>query len=106
MDFEIHLYMAVARSVTAHAYLPDEHHPMLVFLRQPPGSAHDFDAAEQVILRGGWSEVDFTKAGILPPDAGERKDEPYASCYAAAVEDGDSLMVYDTVVQPAPKKKG
>lgn len=104
-QFEIHMFMAVARVARAGRFPVGEHHPMLVLLRQHAGSDHDFDAAELAVLRGGWTEIDFTKAGTLPPEAAQQTDEPFASCYAEALRDGSSLMVYDTIVEPKPAEK-
>lgn len=103
MSSEIHLYMAVARSATAEPYPAGERHPVLVFLRQAEHSEHDFPAAETVAVKAGWSDVDFTKAGILPAEAEATMDERFRSHYRAALNDGDSLLVYDTVVRPAPR---
>ena len=67
---------------------------MHIYLRQAAGSEHNWDAAEAVAVNGGWAEVSLTKAGTLPTDAGERKEEPDRSCYHAALRDGDAILVY------------
>ncbi|MGQ0529872.1 MAG: hypothetical protein ACT4PG_08695 [Panacagrimonas sp.] len=103
MGFEIHMYMAVAKANTASGYTSGECHPALVFLRQPEGSEHDLSAAERVLLEAGWDEVDFTKAGTLPKDAQQDMTEPFGSRYRSAVELGQALLIYDTVVKPAPR---
>ncbi len=103
MEFEIHLYMAVARAAHAPPYRSGDRHPVLVFLRHPIGSAHDLSAAESVALEAGWTEVDFTKAGTLPSDAQAEMEEPFASRYRSAMQNGAALLVYDTVVKPAPR---
>jgi hypothetical protein len=105
MTDEVHLFMAVARAASTGRYPAGEHHPMLVFVRQRAGDDHDWAAAELVALRGGWTEIDFTKAGILPPEAADQPEEPFRSCYAEAVAQGSSIMVYETVVQPKPQGK-
>ncbi len=104
MDHQIHLYMAVAEAQSALRHAPGELHPLLIFLRQEIATDHDFAAAAAVAERAGWTRVDFTKAGILPDDAGEHGDAAFLSCHAAAVQRGDALLVYDTVVRPAPRK--
>lgn len=101
MSSEIHLYMAVARSGTAVPYPAGERHPVLVFLRQAEHSEHDFPAAETVAVEAGWSDVDFTRAGTLPADAEPTMEAVFRSHYRAALSDGASLLVYDTVVRPA-----
>ena len=103
MGFEIHMYMAVAKAETATGYPVGECHPALVFLRQTESSEHDLSAAERVLLDAGWTEVDFTKAGTLPNDAQEQMTEPFGSRYRSAVELGYALLIYDTVVKPAPR---
>lgn len=103
---EIHMFLAVARCATEGRYPVGEHHPMLVFIRQEPATDHDFNAAELAALRGGWTEIDFTRAGTLPPEAAQQTDEPFASCYAEAVAKGYALMVYNTSVQPRPASQG
>lgn len=106
MDYQIHMYLAVAQAETAVRHPAGELHPLLVFLRQPLGSGHDFDAAEAVAVKAGWTSLDFTKAGILPEDAGEQGEDTFRACYASAVTEGQALLVYDTVVRPAPPKSG
>lgn len=103
MEFEIHLYMAVAKAETATGYAVGECHPALVFLRQPEASEHDLPAAERVLLDAGWTEIDFTKAGTLPHEAQEQMTEPFGSRYRSAVELGQALLIYDSVVKPAPR---
>lgn len=104
MSFEIHMYMAVALATEACGALCGERHPMLVFLRQT-AAEHDLTGAEAVVLEAGWSEVDITRAGTLPVDAPEQMDALFRSHYETALRDGWSLLVYDTVVQPAPEAK-
>ncbi len=104
-QYEIHMFMCVAKVARAGRYPLDEHHPILVLIRQPAGCDHDMDAAELAVLRGGWTEIDFTRAGTLPPEAAQQTDEPFRSCYLEAVEKGSSLMVYDTIVTPKPANK-
>lgn len=103
MSFEIHMYMAVARAETTEKYPAGERHPVLVFLRQREHAEHDFSAAESVASEAGWAEVDFTKAGILPAEAEETMEEVFRSHYRAALNVGKSLLVYETVVRPAPR---
>lgn len=96
MSFEIHMYSAVAKAATGQRY------PMLVFLRQVAHSEHDLAAAAAAAQNIGWTDVDVTKAGTLPPDASEQMDAPIRAAYAAAVERGVGLMVFETAVQAAP----
>lgn len=97
MSTEIHMFLAVAQAAAPGRYPLGERHPMLIFVRQAPGSEHDFAAAEAAALKAGWADVDFTKAGTLPPEAAAA-DEPFRSCYAAALADGDAIMVYADAV--------
>jgi hypothetical protein len=102
--YEIHMYAAVAKMAQDGRYPAGEQHPLLIFLRQQPESEHDFDTAADVAHRNGWNDVDFTKAGTLPEDAGENHVEPFHGCYLAAVQQGESILVYDTPVKEAPPK--
>ena len=103
--YEIHMFAAVARMAADGRYPAGEQHPLLVFVRQAPGTDHDFDTAEDIANRNGWTDVDFTKAGTLPDDAGENHVEPFHGCYMDAVDKGEAILVYDTPVKPAPPKK-
>jgi hypothetical protein len=102
---EIHMFMAIGRATEGTRYPPGERHPILIMTRQLAGTGHDWDAAGEIAEKAGWTELDFTKAGTLPADAGEQTQEPFHSCHVAAQRDGGSLLVYDTVVSPAPVKK-
>ncbi|MGQ0700692.1 MAG: hypothetical protein ACT4PZ_20930 [Panacagrimonas sp.] len=104
MSFEIHMYSAVARLETAEPYAVGQRHPMLMFVRQPEDSEHDLAAAAAIATKAGWVEVDITKAGTLPPDAGASMDGPIRAAYVSAVERGEGLMVFETAVRPAPRK--
>lgn len=104
MSFEIHMYSAVARAVAVASRAPGQHGPMLIFVRQAAGTAHDLAAAAAVATREGWEEVDITKAGVLPDDAGATMDGPIRAAYLAAVDSGSGLMVFDVTVRPAPRK--
>lgn len=104
MSFEIHMYSAVAKAVAVANRAPGQHGPMLIFVRQSQGSTHDLAAAAAVATREGWSEVDITKAGVLPADAGEAMDGAIRQAYEAAVQDGTGLMAYEVAVRPAPRK--
>ncbi|HEX4873058.1 MAG TPA: hypothetical protein VFV27_12165 [Nevskiaceae bacterium] len=104
--FDMHLFSAVARSADpARSHQPQgQRHPLLLFLRQPPGQDHDFDRAAALVAAAGWDEVDFTRAAVLPADAAEQPVEPYHGCYLDAVRLGHGLLVYATPVQVAPRK--
>ena len=99
---QIHLYAAVACAHTVPDRRAGDRHPLLVFLRQPLGAAHDLAAAAAVARAAGWTEVDITRAGILPPDAGAQAQGPYVEPYGTAWRDGAAMLVYDAVVAPAP----
>lgn len=105
MEHEIHLYMAVAQAAHAPPYQSGNCHPLLVFLRHPVGAEHDLGAAAALAMDAGWIQVDITKAGTLPQDAQAEMEEPFASRYRAAMQDGAALLIYDTVVKPAPRAK-
>lgn len=55
-------------------------------------------------LRAGWEDVDFTKAGVLPADAEREMEDTFRARYREALERGESLLAYDAVVRPAPRK--
>lgn len=98
MRFEIHMYSAVAKAASG------QRHPMLVFLRQAEHSEHDLAAAAAVVQNDGFTEVDITRAGTLPPEAHAQMDGAVRAACAAAVERGAGLMVFEAPVQPAPQK--
>lgn len=104
MEFEIHMFLAIGKAAEASGFPSGELHPLLVFLRQGAGEEHDFDRAESAALAQGWTALDFTKAGTLPSDAGTTMDPAHLGCYQRAVEHGEGLWVYPSVVKPAPAK--
>ena len=104
MSYEIHMFSAVAQAATVADVPAGEYHPMLIFLRQTPDRSHDLAAAAEVARGLGWVDVDITRAGTLPGDAGESMDEPVLIAYRSAVENGAGLRVFPAVVKPAPRK--
>lgn len=104
MSFEIHMYSAVARAETAASFETGQQHPMLIFLRQAEHAQHDLAAAAAVATEAGWTGVDITRAGTLPPGAGAQMDGPILAAYTTAVEHGEGLMVFDAAVKVAPRK--
>ncbi len=104
MSHEIHMFSAVAESASVEDVPAGEHHPMLIFLRQSPGREHDLAAAAAAAQSQGWVEVDITRAGTLPQDAGDAMDAPVLEAYRRAVDTGAGLKVFAAVVKPAPRK--
>lgn len=104
MSFEIHMYSAVARAFEVERVAQGQHHPMLIFLRHAEHEDHDLGRAAAVAEKLGWTEVDITKAGTLPTEAGAQMEGPIRLAYTAAVEHGEGLMVYQTPVKVAPRK--
>ncbi len=103
MSFEIHMYSAVARAFEVERVAQGQHHPMLIFLRQSANEEHDLGRAAAVAERLGWTEVDITRAGTLPPEAGAQMEGPVRLAYSAAVEHGEGLMMYETPVAEGKK---
>lgn len=101
---EIHMFSAVAEATADAPYAAGECHPMLIFVRQVAGSEHDLAAAAAAAAQQGWIEIDITRAGTLPPDAGESMEEPLLGAYRDAVENGRGLTVFEATVRPAPRK--
>lgn len=102
---EIHMFSAVAEAGAGCGYPPGERHPMLIFVRQRPGSPHDLAAAAAAAKAAGWREVDITRAGTLPPDAGDAMDPVVKAAHERAVHAGAGLTVFEAVVRPAPRKE-
>lgn len=104
MNFEVHMYSAVALATATSGYPEGERHPLLIFLRQESGSEHDVLRAESAAVGLGWDEVDITRAGTLPSDAGATMEDPVRGAYVAAVECGQGVLAFPDIVQPAPRK--
>lgn len=104
MSFEIHMYSAVALATAATVQRAGQHHPLLIFLRQSPNSEHDLARAAGAASAQGWDEVDITRAGTLPADAGEAMEEPVRGAYVRAIEIGEGVLAFPAVVKPAPRK--
>ena len=104
MSFEIQMYSAVAQATERSGFAAGELHPLLIFLRQPPGANHDTPAAAAAASKAGWTRIDVTKAGTLPEDAGASMADPVRAAYVSAVEGGAGVMAFDAVVKPAARK--
>jgi hypothetical protein len=104
MSFEIHMYSAVAQAAERSGFPAGELHPLLIFLKQAPGTAHDTPAAAFAASKAGWTRVDVTKAGTLPEDAGATMQDPVRAAYVSAVEGGVGVMAFDAVVKAAARK--
>lgn len=102
---EIHMFSAVAEAGAGCGFPHGERHPMLIFVRQPRGTAHALAAAAAAASAAGWREVDITRAGTLPPDAGDTMDPVVKAAYDRALDSGAGLTVFDAVVKPAPRKE-
>ena len=98
------MYSAVALATATSGYPEGERHPLLIFLRQEARSEHDMLRAESAAVGLGWDEVDITRAGTLPVDAGATMQEPVRGAYVAAVEGGQGVLAFPDVVKPAPNK--
>lgn len=98
------MFSAVAEAANVTSIGAGERRPMLIFLRQPAGSAHDLAAAAAAARAAGWVEVDITRAGTLPPGASESMDEAVLAAYRSSVESGTGLRIFDAVVKPASRK--
>lgn len=96
MIAEVHIFLAKATASGVERFPVGQRHSMHIYVRQPLGSAHDWETAEVVALKCGWSQVEILKAGTLPADTAERKGEPERSCYQSALESGDAILVYST----------
>lgn len=104
MKDEVHMYSAVALATATSGYPEGERHPLLIFLRQAARSEHDLLRAESAAVGLGWNEVDITRAGTLPDDAGATMQEPLRSAYRAAINDGQGVLAFPDVVREAPRK--
>ena len=103
--YEIHMFSAVAEAGAGCGFPHGERHPMLIFVRQAPGTPHAMATAAATATDAGWREVDITRAGTLPPDASDSMDPIVQAAYARAVDGGAGLTVFDAVVKPAPRKE-
>lgn len=101
---EIHMFSAVAEAGAGCGFPHGERHPMLIFVRQRPGTPHALAAAAAAATTAGWREVDITRAGTLPADAADAMDPVVKAAYTRAVDNGAGLTVFDAVVKPAPRK--
>jgi hypothetical protein len=100
MTTEVHIFLAKATASGVERFPIGQRHAMHIYVRQPLGSAHDWESAEFVALNCGWSQVEILKAGTLSANSAESKGEPERSCYHSALESGDAILVYST---PEPR---
>jgi hypothetical protein len=76
MSTEVHIFLATATASGAERWPVSELHAMHIYLRQPQGSEHNWEAVVLVAMKSGWSNVEIKKAGTLPANTADKKREP------------------------------
>jgi hypothetical protein len=95
--YEVHLFnaSAVATAVCVGAYRPGDRHAVLAFLRQAPGTDHDWDAAEGHLNSAGWAQVKFSRAGTLEAESLSGSADYLVGAYEEAALNGFGFVVYE-----------
>lgn len=89
---EIHVFTGSAVSLSsATGYSAGERHALMVFLRQPVGSDHDWASAETLVAAESWGEVLLERGGTVGPDSAIGD---FSEMYQAALSNGGSIVVY------------
>lgn len=98
---EVHIFMAVAKASAGNelGYASGQKHALLIFVRQPYGSDHDWTRAEEIATNSGWSDVDISKAGSIESENVNGKDEIISASYEEALEAGSSIIAYSDPVE-------
>jgi hypothetical protein len=100
--FEIHVFVANAASssIAATGFTDGARHALILFRRQAAGTDHEFDAAKDHLNSQGWESVEVTRAGTLTPESLNGKDVDFCNAYEAALDAGNSLIVYRDPIPP------
>lgn len=102
-DYRIHIFLAsgAAGPSNQFGYPGGERHALLILLRQPDGSDHDWDSAANHATEAGWTDVSTTKGGYLQADALQDIPAESVSAYEDALEQGSSIIVYADAIADA-----
>ena len=87
---------ATSRSQDVTGYPVGEKHALIVFLKQPEGSDHDWAAAEAIVAAAYWSNITLRRAGTLNGDS-PRGD--LTESYQAALSSGSAIVIYTDPLQ-------
>ena len=90
--FEVHVFTgSAASSAASTGYPPGERHALMIFLRQPGGSDHDWQGAEALVGAESWSDVSLERGGIVGSNSTLGN---LAELHEAAMKNGGSFVVY------------
>jgi hypothetical protein len=93
---EIHVFRAEATvGPGAMGRIPGRQHSLMLFLRQPHGTDHDWSRAETILREEGWLSPSLSRAGTLPMAPKEGIDQILAAAHTSAAEKGHSVVIYD-----------
>lgn len=90
---EIHVFLAKATSLNVENFPAGKRHALHVYFRQPLNTDHDYQSAELVTLKNGWTDIELIQAKTLSKPI-EIKQETLHSCYTHALEYGSAILVY------------
>jgi hypothetical protein len=90
---EVHVFAGSAASLSEETtgYPAGERHALLVFLRQPAGSDHDWAAAEALVAAESWADVSLDRGGTIGPSS---TLGGMTGMYDAAMANGGSIIIY------------
>lgn len=100
---EVHVFQGTAEaSARTQRYLVGEERPIIVLLRQPHGTNHDWDTAARKVAELGWRNI-YLESGktLTDPEQLNKLDHLLKQAYERALENGCHLLVY-----PAMPKHG
>lgn len=96
MKYEIHVFLAKATSLNVENFSAGERHALHIYFRQPQHSDHDYQSAELVALKNGWTDIDLIQAKTLVEPT-NTKQEAIHSCFMHAFEHGSAILVYSEI---------
>src|SRR5438067_10325160 len=98
--FEITVFLGTAKAShnNPQRYKVGEEHPILLFLRQEKGSAHDWSRASNLFEEKGWFNVSLAKASPVATEELTSVHSQAVAAYKDAVEEGFAAVVFDEPV--------
>jgi hypothetical protein len=101
---EIHLFLGEGTIGAGNSlgFEPGGRHRVMLFVRQPAGSDHDFALATKRAEESGLLEVKFEQGGTFQPESIATLSPHLVAAYQRALSAGTGIIVYAQSADPKP----
>ena len=99
---EIHLFLGEGTIGEGNAlgFAPGGRHRVLIFVRQTPGAAHDFELATKRAQENGLTDVQLDQGGTFQAESLGSMSAHLIGAYQRAVSFGTGIIVYSQAGEP------